>query len=259
MISINQGCSCLVNHFAFHPDTVNVMDAEALPHGLTEVSITASDGVTLNLLHLPNDQSDKLLLYFHGNARNIYRRMPSLLRLQKEGLNVVALSYRGFGKSGGSPSEKGIYIDGQTALDFVRKELSIPKQNIYILGRSLGSTVALEVAQGKKMGGIILVSPFTSAREHAKTGNLKYLAPLAGNAFNNVEKIKLQKSPVLIIHGTRDSVTPYSMGVKLFEEGKPPKQMMTFENASHSDLQDIYADRYFSGIRDFIFQLPEKN
>ena len=246
------GCKPLVNKLAFHPDNVNVIQKNELPQGIEEFVVLTADNVKIKNLYLPVSGSDKVLIYFHGNAGNIYHRIAELLKLRDVGFNVVGVSYRGYGKSEGKPSEEGIYQDGQAVFSYVSKELGFSESNIIIFGRSIGTTVAIHTAQHKDIAGLVLVTPLTSGKAQARASGLGLLSPLAGNAFDNITKIKNIGAPVLVIHGTRDRVIPYSMGQEIFAATKTSKKFIKIEGAGHNDLHDAYGQQYWLPIFSFL-------
>ena len=248
------GCKPVINMLAFHPDNVNVIKKNSLPQGIKEFVVLTEDGVKITNLYLPAANSDKVLIYFHGNAGNIYHRIPGLIQLQKSGLNVVGVSYRGYGKSEGDPDEDGIYQDGKAIFRYVSKELGFSDKNIVIFGRSIGTTVAINTAQYKQIAGLILVSPLTSGKDQAKASGLGLISSLAGNSFDNINKIKNIEAPVLVIHGTKDRVIPYSMGKEIFAAAKSRKKFIKIEGAGHNNLQDAYSQEYWSPIFSFLKQ-----
>jgi fermentation-respiration switch protein FrsA (DUF1100 family) len=244
-------CSPLVNMLAFHPNTQDVMLENDLPENVKEVKIKTQDDVTLLSLFLRNDQSKKLVIYFHGNAGNIYGRLRDLKYLHESGCNVLGMSYRGYGKSQGKPSESGIYLDGKAGLKYAQEELGFEKKNIYIFGRSIGSTVAVEISQLEEFGGVILVTPLSSAQDQAQAGGMSFIAPLAGDAFNNVSKIKEMQSPLLLLHGMKDRVIPFEMGKKVFDAANVKKQFVRIKGAGHNNIQ-YYRTEYWTPIIEFL-------
>lgn len=249
------GCKFIINQLAFYPDRVDLLSKNRLPDGVEELFIDTQDRVKIQLLYLPSTDSDRVLIYFHGNAGNIYHRIPDLLQLQQFGINVMGVSYRGYGKSEGAPSEEGIYQDGEAVFKYVTQALGFSQSNIIILGRSIGTTVAINSAKNRAIGGLILVTPLTSGKAHAKAVGLGFLSPLAGNAFDNVSKIKNVKSPLLVIHGTDDRVIPFSMGRQIFDSAQTKKQFIKIEGAGHNNLQANYRQEYWPAISDFIKQI----
>jgi len=246
------GCKFVVNQLAFHPDNVNILPKNRLPHGVEEIFVNTEDQIKIQVLYLHLVDSDKILIYFHGNAGNIYHRIPSLVQLRRFGVNVIGVSYRGYGKSEGTPSEEGIYLDGDAVFKYITAELGFAQSNIIILGRSIGTTVAMNISQHKEIGGLILVSPLTTGKAQAKAGGLGVISSLAGNSFDNLTKIKNVKAPLLVIHGTHDRVIPYSMGKEIFDSAPAKKKFIKIEGAGHNNLQDTYKQAYWPPIFDFI-------
>lgn len=246
------GCEAIINFFAFFPDKRNVLDSDALPAGVQEVEILQQDGPKLVALYLAAADSNKVVIYFHGNAGNIYHRLETLLKLKEMGVNVLGVSYRGYGKSEGKPNEKGFYQDGLSAYDYVTESLGFSAEQIILMGRSIGSTVAVNTAQNRNIHQLLLVSPLFSASEQAKSMGLGWFSFVAKGVFDNAAKIQQINSPLLVIHGSRDEVIPYSSGVKLFEKAPNPKKLVTIEGAGHNNLQGRFYNQYWSAIEQFL-------
>ena len=245
-------CKAIVNKLAFYPDNIHVIPAIALPEEIQALSTDTDDDITITSLFLPAHDSDKLVIYFHGNGGNIYGRLPSLIQLRNFGFNVIGAGYRGYGQNEGEPSEDGLYLDGKTVFDFAINELGFLPENIVILGRSIGTTVAINTAQYQEIAGLILVTPLTSGKAHAELGIFRFVSWLAGDAFNNLDKIKHVKAPVLIIHGNQDHVIPYFMGEEIYHAAVSKKTLVTIDGAGHNDLHDVYGQQYWSSIFDFL-------
>ena len=241
--------SYLINNMAFYPDKYF---QAPIPQNSSEVFIKAIDGTKLLGLMLENNESDKIVIYFHGNAGNIYNRIPDLNKIRNMGFNVFGLSYRGYAKSEGEPSEKGLYQDGDAAFDYIVNHLGFKLENIFIIGRSIGSTVAVNVAQYKKIKGLILITPLTNAKELSKNMGFGMLSSFIGSVFDNKAKIKNIISPLLIIHGSKDDVIPYKMGVELYNKANHPKQFVEIKNAVHNNLSDEHGAEYFKAIERFL-------
>jgi hypothetical protein len=249
-------CNWLVNRMAFFPDTSP--RRASLPESVEEVFVPTGDGLRLQTFYLPRPDSRKLVLYFHGNASNLWHRMEVLLRLRELGVNVLGVSYRGYGASEGKPSEKGIYEDGRAAIGYAVDTLGFSLSNIFLFGRSIGSTVAVHNAQGAELAGIILVTPLSNARDHLKAQGLAVLTPLAPGVFDNTSKIDNVKCPVLIIHGTHDRTLPYAMGEKLFDRVKGSKELVTIRGGGHNDLEGVDPRTYWEAIGRFLEQRGEQ-
>ena len=246
------GCEEIVNQYAFYPDTKNVLPAEKLPPDVDEVFFKTSDNQTLQAYLVRNLRSNLLLIYFHGNAGNISHRLPAIIRLRDCGATVLAVSYRGYGKSSGTPCEKGIYLDGDAAFAYATQTLGFSMGDIIILGRSIGTTVAVNVSKHKDIAGLILVTPITSGRAQAKAQGFGVFSFVAGKAFDNLSKISSVTCPLLIIHGTRDEVLSYSMGKAIFEAANTEKQFVTIAGGGHNNLSYVNPKKYWGAIKEFI-------
>ena len=242
----------LVNTLAFHPS--KAVPPEIQLSGIEEVFFEAKDGVRLQAFVKRHSESDRLVLFFHGNAGNVYGRLHDLERLSIEtASNVVLLSYRGYAKSEGRVSEAGVYLDAEAALIYARDKLGFDEQQIFILGRSLGSAVAVNLAQHRDVAGLMLVSPFTSGRDMAGQMGLGWLAGIAGKPLDSISKITHVNAPALFIHGDSDRVIPIDMGRRLFEMyPHREKTFHTVQGAGHNNITAITGASYWMWMRTFM-------
>ena len=248
------GCTFVINKMAFLPDTEDVLTANQLPSNVKEVFIETEDRIKIQCYFIPNRSSDKILVYFHGNAGNICHRLSDLLIMNRLGINVLGISYRGYGKSEGKASEKGIYLDGQAALNHVTQKLGFSINNVIIFGRSIGTAVAINISQNINIGGLIIVSPLTSGEDIASASGLIFASFWVGDLFNNIDRIDHVSCPVLVIHGTQDRVIPFQMGKRLYNKIKTKKRFVKIEGAGHNNLSNEYKKSYWLPIFEFITQ-----
>ena len=242
----------LVNFFTFHPHPGNQVDPHLVDSTIQEVFFDSSDGIRLQAFFVPRPESRRVILFLHGNAGNASHRIGDAVRLAALGTNVFLLSYRGYGKSNGSPSEQGVYTDGRSALEYLQSQLGFSTERTFILGRSLGSAVAIEIAQNNQLAGLILVSPFSSGRDFARAQGLSWLAWVTGQPFNSIEKIPRVKVPVLFIHGEEDGIVPLGLGRKLFAQCPSPKTFKTVPGGGHNDLVQSAGANYWKWIQEFL-------
>lgn len=242
----------LVNWLAFHPYPGNQVHPHLVEPTIQEIFFDASDGVTLQAFFVPRPESKRVVLFLHGNAGNASHRLDDAVRLADLGTNVLLLSYRGYGRSEGSPSEQGVYTDGRSALQYVQAHLGFSLEHTFILGRSIGSAVAIDIAQNLPIAGLILVSPFSSGRDVAGAQGLSALAWVTGEPFASIEKIPRVIAPVLFIHGEHDEIVPMSLGKKLFAQCRSPKTWKTIPRAGHNDLIQRAGAQYWQGIQAFL-------
>lgn len=246
----------IVNQFTFFPHNKIRLPYSEWPAYASEKWLKTSDNENLQTVYFehPNGKTKDLIIYFHGNTGNMFshNRFDHANEFYKLGLNVLFISYRGFSKSTGSPSEAGVYIDGETALNYANETLNYANENIFIFGRSLGTTIATHISQNKFFKGVLLITPLTNAKDMAKFMGYGYVSFLVKNAFNSLRKVKKLKSKLLIIVGTIDKVTPPEMGLKLFKKYKGPKQLITIQKGGHNNLQMMESQKFWDGIGTFV-------
>ena len=241
------------NFFVFFPQSSFDLTPDDLHLNYRHVYLNTDDGERLHGWFFPLNKESPVILFCHGNAGNISHRLDNIRLLLGQKLQVFIFDYRGYGKSNGSPSEKGIYLDGIAAYDYLIQKEHISPKNIILFGRSLGAAVAIEVALKKNAGALIIESAFTSTKDMAKNMLLfKLLSPLLPPNYNNLRKIAHVNVPKLIIHGKADKLVPFSMGRRLFEASAPPKYFYRIQGSGHNDTYIIGGEKYFEIITDFI-------
>lgn len=245
------------SYFLYFPDPDLLMTPTNVGLAYEDVSFQADDGTMLHGWFIPGDNNKPVVLFFHGNAGNISGRVGNLGRLNRLGLSVFIFDYRGYGRSQGKSSENGIYSDGLGALAWLHKKGFTPEQTIYF-GRSLGAAAALQLALEQPPAGLIIESPFTSIAGMGKKHNpilYRLFGWLIPAKYDNAEKISRLKSPLLLIHGTADSIVPVEMGKKLFELAPEPKQLHLMEGADHNDGYFLNETAYWKVWKDFLQRL----
>ncbi|XP_026190240.1 protein bem46, partial [Cyclospora cayetanensis] len=229
-----------------------------------DVYIRTRDGITLHgwILRQPNAKHVPTFLYFHGNAGNIGFRLPNLeLMFRAVGVNILIVSYRGYGYSEGSPTEEGVYTDAEAALDFILEETTVNRKDIFVFGRSIGGAVAIELARrrGDELRGVVVENAFTSLLE------MLYIVFPFLSPFNllvkavqrmymlNEEKIRSLTLPVLFISGRQDKLVPPSHMDLLFSAcGARLKLREDVENGGHNDTWEVGGQSYYSKLRTFV-------
>jgi uncharacterized protein len=244
-------CTPLINTVAFHPEMSRNVSAGPIPPEVTQRYIVTADKVRLRCFLVRDTGERFAALYFHGNSSTIDQNLDDLLRMSTLGLNIFCVDYRGFGKSQGRPSEKGVYIDGLTAYRYMEDSLGFAQKNIFIIGISIGTAVAINTALGKNLAGIVLVAPLTSGKAYARTHGFGLLSLAAAKSFDNADKIKGIQCPLLVIHGSEDRLIPVSMGRKVFENAPIHKEFVEIKGGHHADLSS-YDDEYWGSIDEFI-------
>lgn len=185
----------------------------------------------------PPSPERPVLLYFHGNAEAAAHNLPLAESLRARGFGVFLAEYRGYGGLEGSPSEKGLYADGEAALADLGR-LGVPPSRVVLVGRSLGSGVAVELATRHQVAAVVLVSAYTSIVD---MGRLVAgpLAPLVvRDRFDSLSKIARLSSPVALLHGSRDDVVPVAMGRRL-AAARPGAHYVEVPEATHNDVPGL--------------------
>ncbi len=216
------------------------------------VFFSARDRKKLNGWFIYNYDLPYVVLYCHGNAGNISHRFDKLTLFNKLGLKVFIFDYRGYGKSQGVPSEKGLYLDVEAAYYHLVEERMIPPENIIIYGSSIGGAVAIDLASKVKSHVLIVEGTFTKIKDMLKVAYPFVPAFLISSKFDSFSKISSVKQPVLVIHSREDEIVPFWMGEKLFHMAHPPKKMLTLKgghNTAFHDSEVLYGESIKSFIR----------
>jgi fermentation-respiration switch protein FrsA (DUF1100 family) len=252
IIPLLHSCAFIVNKVSFFPNRTDIVKQLHLPSHVSLVRFGTLDKKTIEALYYKNDNNHKVILYFHGNTGNIYGRMPECQMLFSSGFNVFIVSYRGYSKSEGRPSEKGVYVDAESSLEFLRNHYNYKTEEVYVLGRSLGTAVAVNLCQKKDIKKLILVTPMSCGNDLANAMGVGFLKPFAGDPFDSYSKINNISSEILIIHGTADEVIPYSQGKKLFNHFTGTKTFVTVLMGHHNDLEITDSKQYWESISNFL-------
>lgn len=216
-----------------------------------EVELRAADGVRLHAWWVPHPKAKTTLLYLHGNAGHIGDRRDVIRQLGTLPADVLALDYRGYGKSEGTPSESGLYADARAAYDWLIAK-GISASRIVVFGKSLGGAVAADLASKVDVGGLVLQSTFTSAVDMA--GRMMPYFParlLMRSRFDSLAKIPAVACPKLIVHGRRDEMIPFEMAERLLAAAAEPKQSAWFDDGGHNGLIDSNGGAWLDALRRF--------
>ncbi len=212
------------------------------------VSIPTTDHLQLNGWYKPAKDGQPTILYFHGNAGNIGGPMFLVRKFLQAGLGVLLVEYRGYGGNPGSPSEQGFYTDGRAGVRFLQEQ-GVNGKKLVLFGESLGAGVATEMATETPSCAVILQSPYTSMVDLASY-HYPWIFMKPWDRFNSLQRIGNLNAPLLILHGKLDQVVPYAQGLKLYEQAKSPKELISFDHNDHHNLwsQANYATNIISFI-----------
>ena len=215
-----------------------VTEAPARLHGLW----LAADG--------PRSAQSPVLLYLHGARWNVTGSAPRIRRMQELGFSVLAIDYRGFGKStAGLPSEATAYEDARAAWDWLAAKY--PERQRFIFGHSLGGAIAIDLAaQVEDERGTIVEGTFSSIPDVAETMKWGWLqgswlpAALITQRFESVKKVAKINSPLLVVHGDNDNLIASALGRKLYDAAQGRKQFMLVEGGSHFSTMSMGQAQY---------------
>ncbi len=246
----------LDRYFVFFPDRQIHRTPGDVGLQYEDVFFTTSDDVRLHGWFIPSD-SDTTLVWLHGNAGNISHRVDNLLMINRMlGVNVFIIDYRGYGRSDGAPSEKGLYRDAEAALAYLGSRPQTADDRLVFFGRSLGASVAVELATRVEPHALILESPFTSVREMARLSYPFIPATLltlpVRSRFDSLAKISSVHAPVMILHGDMDDTVPIEIARRLYDAANEPKRFYTIEGAGHNDTYAVGGAAYFDALKTFI-------
>ncbi|MBF0186124.1 MAG: alpha/beta fold hydrolase [Magnetococcales bacterium] len=224
-------------------------------HRLQEVSLHTHDGVTVRgwwLLPRTVERAP-LLIYFGGNAEEVSHLLSEADRFA--GWSLLLCNYRGYGGSEGVPGEKALVADAVQLYDHFSAQPSIDGQRVVLLGRSLGSGVAVQLAAARPVAATILLSPFDSLREVAQS--IYFWLPvrwLLRHPFDSLAKAGSIRSPLLVVLGERDTLVPPAMSERLAQAWGGPTQVYREPFADHDTLLDN--GRAWQAIVSYLQRLP---
>ncbi|MFA5101058.1 MAG: alpha/beta hydrolase [Candidatus Omnitrophota bacterium] len=219
-----------------------------------DIEIESADKVALHGWFVPHRQARCVVLFFHGNAGNISHRVEKLEMLNKLGLSVFIIDYRGYGRSTGRPTETGLYRDAQAAYQYLRFARGTTPKQIIIYGESLGSAVAVELAGKVPCAGLVLEGAFSGFRDMAAIRYPYIPRALVSDSFNSLAKINSVKSPVLFIHAVSDEVVPLGQAVKLYDAYRGKKYFSRLPG-QHNDCAFVSQNEYQACVNEFIVQI----
>lgn len=221
------------------PDRSRVPVPQMAGTNFQELELKTADGERLVAWAVDPHPGKPVILYFHGNGGNFaYGRVEKFWQLTAGGAGLLAISYRGYGGSTGSPTEAGLHLDADAAYEAAVARYGATRLVGY--GESLGTGVMTQLAARRPLKAVVLEAPFLSTVAVAKKlfGWLP-ISLLMRDQFRSDLAIANINAPLLVIHGVRDEVIPYEQGKALFELARAPKQFLSVPGGRHNDLTDF--------------------
>ena len=222
----------------------------------TPITIATEDGERLRAWHLPRPDARAQVVYFHGNGGNLALWSDVLVGLWHQQLDVIAVDYRGYGLSTGSPSEQGLYRDVDATARHVRDHLRRADLPLVYWGRSLGTPMAAYAAAKYPGDAVVLEAGFPSMRSVLETNPVLWLLSwFASYRFATAEWMQAVRQPTLVLHGDRDSIIPYRLGQRLYESLPGPKTFVTIPGGDHNDPVPRAAQDYWRAVETLVASL----
>jgi uncharacterized protein len=223
----------------------------------TDVRIPTADGETLHGWWLEDPAPRAQVLFWHGNGGNLSLWLDIIAELRRRGFSVLAVDYRGYGASTGKPSERGLYKDADATLRLFAEKLRKPDAPVIYWGRSVGAPIAAYAASKTPPDGVLLETPFPDIRTVLRSNPVLWvLSWFSSYRFPTSKHLDTYRGPLLVVHGDRDSIVPFSAGKKVFERARSErKSFVTIPSADHNDLHVVDPRAYWRSIDEFVATL----
>lgn len=245
----------LAEHLLFLPDRRDPGEPPPLASVPgARVEIEAEDGMAVYGWWYEAGDGRPVVLLLHGNAGHVGGRTPLARGLVSRGLSVLLLEYRGYGGAPGEPTIPGVIRDAEAGLRFVAERAGGPEGAV-LFGRSLGGAVGMQALEGRRVGGVILESTFTSLEAMGRS-----VYPwLPGIVFRRLRglldtraAVAALEAPLLVVHGTNDGLVPPRMGRELLDAAPGPAEWYPVPGAGHNDVFFVGGEEYFDRLARFV-------
>lgn len=225
---------------------------DALP--VETVWLRAPDGTKLHSWWIPAEKPKFTFVAFHGNAGNIAMRGDVYRFLHETPANVLAVEYRGYGRSDGAPSEAGLYSDAATAYQYLVQARGIAPKTIISFGQSLGTAVASHLAANSEVGGVVLEAPFPSLSAVAR--RIYWFLPgiqlTVATQFRTSRHLARINAPILVVHCVHDPVIPPDLEEQVYEAAKQPKYVLRVQGQCHEEASLLAPTQYRETLQAFL-------
>ena len=249
------------SRLVFYPTREIAAEPSDVGLAFEDVWIPKSGGEKLHGWMITPDSTENdypVVLFSHGNAGNISHRLETAHFINGLGAGILLYDYSGYGKSGGEPSEKGMYSDIRACFDWLVSEKGITPDRIVLFGRSLGGVPSIHLAAERNCRGLVVESSLTSAHEMGKL-MFPYMpvSLLIRYDMNSLARITQVRQPVVVAHSPNDEMIPFSMGERLFEAAPKPKRLVKLIGG-HNE-RDYFSDQeYVDALKWILFSKSEQ-
>jgi hypothetical protein len=246
-----------IDRMVFQPTRGADHPRDGLGLQVSDVWLESEDRVRLHAFHVQAPSgATRAILLLHGNAGNASHRLPLAAAYADLGADVLLLDYRGYGLSSGRPDERGVYADARAALAGLAAR-GFAEERVVLIGQSLGGAVAVDVAQERRLAGVVLEATFASLADVARS-LVGPVALLLRGRFDSAAKIARLRAPLLFVHGDRDEIVPFESGRALFAAASEPKEFVALAGASHNDIALVGGRAYFARIGRFLDEVAPR-
>jgi alpha-beta hydrolase superfamily lysophospholipase len=240
-------------HRTITPATFNIE-----PFTLNEIELETDDSEVLNGWYLTRDNAKATVVYFGGNGFLMVKSRPLIQAYADMDVNLLLFDYRGYGLSSGEPTVEGVKSDAQTAYEFAIDQLSSEDQKIIVHGHSMGAFLSSHISGENQVDGYIMESPVSEVKQWTKKLVPWILRPFVRfdiaeeiAAQSNLENVSNVAAPLMIVGGTSDDVTPFSMAEDVYEaSASESKTLVEIEGGSHNNLPEY--SKYRSELKSFL-------
>ncbi len=248
----------LYNRLLFFPMTEGNFDVASISNLPVEhVRFNSKNNNELYGWYVKKPGATKTVLLSHGNGGNILHRQWLIEILLATGASVLVYDYGGYGLSKGQPTMPNICDDGLGAFDYLVNEKQVAPENIVLMGESIGTGVACQIASKRKCGALILHSGYTSIRDLGRSKLMilrmypNFLFP--EQMLDSASRLRQGHPPLLMLHGANDTLIPIGNAKSLFDQAAGPhKTWVTLPNAGHNDMTEADGQLYGHSIMAFL-------
>ena len=246
---------CVEDYFLYFPARYpeGNWDVQSAGFPVQDCYFLAEDGVKLHGWFIPRQGAEAVVLWFHGNAGNISHRLDKLAMMRHLlPVDIFVFDYRGYGRSVGKPSEKGLYNDARAAYDYLLSRGRTPGE-IYLYGQSLGAAVAAFLAAEKPAAGLVMEAAFSRLLDVA--ADLYPWLParfITRERYDSLKRMPRIKMPLLIVHGAGDKIVAPRHSRRLYEAANEPKELLILPDGGHNDLHNSGGRSYWNKLRQFL-------
>jgi len=229
-------------HRTITPATFNIS-----PFTLNEIEMETEDGETLNGWYLTQEDAKATVVYYGGNGFLMVKSRPLIQAYAGMDVNLLLFDYRGYGLSSGEPTVAGVKTDARRAYEYAEGQLSSNDQLMIVHGHSMGAFLSSYIAGENSVDGYVMESPVSEVKQWTKKLVPWILRPFVRfdiadeiASQNNLESVSGVETPLLIIGGTNDDVTPFSMAEDVYNASSSgSKKLVEIEGGTHNDLPEF--------------------